>query len=63
MNERCIFLQENIMAVIASLEEEKQRAKCFAKLHANDPELARAWEEKATRMDDAAMLIREAYIV
>ena len=62
MNERCIFLQENIMAVIASLEEEKQRAKCFAKLHANDPELARAWEEKATRMDDAAMLIREAYI-
>ena len=63
MNERCIFLQENIMAVIASLEEEKQRAKCFAKLHANDPELARAWEEKATRMDDAAMLIREAYII
>ena len=63
MNERCIFLQENIMAVIASLEEEKQRAKCFAELHANDPELARAWEEKATRMDDAAMLIREAYIV
>ena len=63
MNERCIFLQENIMAVIASLEEEKQRAKCFAKLHANDPELARAWEGKATRMDDAAMLIREAYIV
>ena len=63
MNERCIFLQENIMAVIASLEEEKQRAKCFAKLHANDPELARAWEEKATRMDDAAMLIREADIV
>lgn len=63
MNERCIFLQENIMAVIASLEEEKQRAKCFAKLHANDPELARAWEEKATHMDDAAMLIREAYIV
>ena len=63
MNDRCIFLQENIMAVIASLEEEKQRAKCFAKLHANDPELARAWEEKATHMDDAAMLIREAYIV
>lgn len=63
MNDRCIFLQENIMAVIASLEEEKQRAKCFAKLHANDPELARAWEEKATRLDDAAMLIREAYIV
>ena len=63
MNDRCIFLQENIMAVIASLEEEKQRAKCFAKLHANDPELAKAWEEKATRMDDAAMLIREAYIV
>ena len=63
MNDRCIFLQENIMAVIASLEEEKQRAKCCAKLHANDPELARAWEEKATRMDDAAMLIREAYIV
>ena len=63
MNERCIFLQENIMAVIASLEEEKQRAKCFAKLHANDPELARAWEEKAGRMDNSAMLIREAYIV
>ena len=63
MNERCIFLQENIMAVIASLEEEKQRAKCFAKLHANDPELARAWEEKAGRMDNAAMLIREAYII
>ena len=63
MNERCIFLQENIMAVIASLEEEKQRAKCFAKLHANDPELARAWEQKAGRMDNAAMLIREAYII
>lgn len=63
MNDHCIFLQENILAVIFSLEEEARRAKCFAKLHANDPELARAWEEKAGRMDNAAMLIREAYII
>lgn len=63
MNDHCIFSQENIQAVIFSLEEEARRAKCFAKLHANDPELARAWEEKAGRMDNAAMLIREAYII
>lgn len=63
MNDHCIFSQENIQAVIFSLEEEARRAKCFVKLHANDRELARAWEEKATKMETAAMLIQEAYII
>lgn len=62
MSKNCIFSQENIQAVIFSLEEEARRAKCFVKLHASDPELASAWEEKATRMEAATRLIREAYI-